>query len=33
MLIDPFGHKWWVSTHVEDVPPQEPERRAKAAFG
>jgi PhnB protein len=33
MLIDPFGHKWWVSTHVEDVPPQELERRAKAAFG
>lgn len=26
-LIDPFGHKWTVSTHVEDVSPQEMERR------
>jgi len=32
MLIDPFGHKWWVSTHVEDVAPEELERRAKAAM-
>jgi len=33
MLVDPFGHKWWVSTHVEDVAPDELERRAKAARG
>jgi len=31
-LVDPFGHSWWVATHVEDVPPAELERRAKAAF-
>ena len=33
MITDPFGHKWWVATHVEDVPPDELERRSKAAFG
>lgn len=26
---DPFGHQWSISTHVEDVPPDELERRAK----
>ena len=25
---DPFGHEWNVSTHVEDVPPEEMEKRA-----
>ena len=25
---DPFGHRWHVSTHVEDVPPDEIEKRA-----
>jgi PhnB protein len=30
-LIDPFGHKWTISTHVEDVTPEEMESRAKAA--
>jgi PhnB protein len=29
-LIDPFGHIWHVSTHIEDVTPQEIERRLKA---
>jgi PhnB protein len=29
---DPFGHKWDVSTHVEDVPPAEMEARARAAM-
>lgn len=29
-LIDPFGHKWFIATHVEDVPPEEMERRAAA---
>jgi PhnB protein len=29
---DPFGHKWFVATHVEDVPPEELERRAAAAM-
>jgi PhnB protein len=26
-VIDPFGHKWTVATHVEDVSPQEMEAR------
>jgi PhnB protein len=29
----PFGHKWGFATHVEDVPPDELERRAKKMFG
>jgi PhnB protein len=29
---DPFGHVWHLSTHVEDVPPDELERRAKATM-
>ncbi len=28
-LIDPFGHHWTIATHVEDVSPQEMERRMK----
>ncbi len=32
-LLDPFGHRWHVSTHVEDVAPDELDRRAKAAMG
>jgi PhnB protein len=31
-LTDPFGHIWTVSTHVEDVPPEEMKRRAEAAM-
>jgi PhnB protein len=27
---DPFGHVWTICTHVEDVSPEEMERRAKA---
>lgn len=30
-VTDPFGHLWFVSTHVEDVPPDELERRAEEA--
>jgi PhnB protein len=26
-LIDPFGHRWTISTHVEDVPDDEIQRR------
>lgn len=26
-LVDPFGHKWTVATHVEDVPEDELQRR------
>lgn len=32
-LRDPFGHVWWLSSHVEDVPPDEIQRRAAAMFG
>ncbi len=28
---DPQGNTWWIATHVEDVSPQEIERRMKAA--
>jgi PhnB protein len=28
-LKDPFGHQWEIATHVEDVPPEEMERRSK----
>ena len=30
---DPFGHQWSIATHVEDVPPDEMERRAAQAMG
>jgi PhnB protein len=29
---DPFGHRWDVATHVEDVPPEEMSKRAAAAM-
>jgi PhnB protein len=29
-LEDPFGHRWNLATHVEDVPPEEMSRRAAA---
>lgn len=32
-LKDPFGHVWTVATHVEDVAPEEMEKRAAAAHG
>jgi len=31
-LEDPFGYSWFVATHVEDVAPDELQRRAKAAY-
>ena len=31
-LKDPFGHKWSIATHIEDVPPEEIARRAKKMF-
>jgi PhnB protein len=30
---DPFGHRWSVATHVEDVPPEEMGKRAAQAMG
>ena len=32
-IEDPFGHQWYVATHVEDVPPEEMAKRAAAAMG
>jgi PhnB protein len=29
-VTDPFGHHWGLATHVEDVAPEEMERRSKA---
>ena len=29
-FIDPFGHRWMVATHIEDVPPDEMAKRAAA---
>jgi len=31
-FIDPFGHKWFVATHVEDVDEEEMAKRAAAAM-
>ena len=28
---DPFGYDWYISTHIEDVSPEEMERRMQAA--
>lgn len=30
MLIDPFGHRWCIATHVEDVAPDEITKRMAA---
>ncbi len=32
-FLDPWGHQWNVMSHVEDVPPDEMQRRAQAAMG
>ena len=32
-LLDPSGHKWFFATHIEDVPPDELERRARKFCG
>lgn len=32
-IIDPFGHRWGLSQHLRDVPPDELARAAAAAFG
>jgi PhnB protein len=31
-LTDPFGHQWTLATHIEDVAPEEMEKRMKAAL-
>jgi PhnB protein len=32
-LADPFGHKWTIATHTEDVSPGEMQKRAAALYG
>lgn len=32
-IEDPFGHSWGFATHIEDVPPDEIERRAAKMHG
>lgn len=32
-FIDPFGHRWNVATHIEDVPQDEINRRAASLHG
>jgi len=32
-IADPFGHKWTVATHQEDLSPDEVQKRAAALFG
>jgi PhnB protein len=29
-LLDPFGHDWMIGTHIEDVTPEETQRRFNA---
>ena len=33
VVQDPFGHVWSVASHIEDVSPEEMERRAAEAMG
>ena len=33
MIADPFGHKWHVASHKEDVSPAEMQKRWSAMFG
>jgi PhnB protein len=30
-FVDPFGHRWHVASHVEDIPPEEMSKRAAEA--
>jgi PhnB protein len=32
-ITDPFGHKWTIATHQEDISPEEMKKRAAALFG
>jgi len=32
-VLDPFGHKWGIAQHIEDVNSEEMQRRAHEAFG
>ena len=32
-VLDPFGHEWLLGSHIEDVTPEEMQRRFSAMFG
>jgi PhnB protein len=32
MFDDPFGHRWNIATHIEDVSPEQMEQRVVAAM-
>ncbi len=32
-IEDPFGHQWFISTHIEDVTPAKMRKRAQELFG
>jgi PhnB protein len=32
-ISDPFGHQWYIATHIEDLSPEEVARRAAAQGG
>ncbi len=32
-IEDPYGHKWYISTHIENVPPAQVKKRAAKLFG
>jgi PhnB protein len=32
-FLDPFGHRWHIGTHKEDISPEEMEKRMAAAHG
>ena len=32
-IVDPFGHKWTIATHKEDLSPEEIQKRAAVLFG
>jgi PhnB protein len=31
-LEDPFGHRWWLAQHIQDLTPEEIKRNAEAFF-
>ena len=31
-LEDPFGHKWWLAQHIEDLTPEELQKNAESFF-
>jgi len=32
IVVDPFGHRWSLATHKEDLTPEEIGKRAQTAF-